>query len=97
MIYFTAIVSTCITVILTDGGKTIPSEAAAADIDAGTDEAELTVGTDEFISDAYNLEISDEDLMREMEALRASPGVDDRKSYRCGNTILSLCVFIVEL
>ena len=37
----------------------------------------LDAGNDEFISDAYNLEISDEDLMREMEALRASPGADD--------------------
>ena len=31
---------------------------------------------DEFVSDAYNLEISDEDLLKEMEALRASPSGD---------------------
>jgi len=47
--------------------------AEEGDVDAPAPDA----GNDEFISDAYNLEISDEDLMREMEALMASPGADD--------------------
>lgn len=61
--------------------KTETSDAPQGDInDTGTEEPDASGANDEFISDAYNLEISDEDLMREMEALRASPGLDDRKS-----------------
>ncbi|XP_067946153.1 synapse-associated protein 1-like isoform X2 [Watersipora subatra] len=50
----------------------------SADItDAGHDDADVTAGNEEFISDAYNLEISDEDLIKEMEALRASASGDE--------------------
>ena len=40
------------------------------------DDVDINAAQDEFVSDAYNLEISDEDLIKEMEALRASPGAE---------------------
>ena len=57
--------------------KTEDQSVVGGDDEGGVDAPALDAGNDEFISDAYNLEISDEDLMREMEALRASPGADD--------------------
>lgn len=58
-----------------DPSSSEPVDLAADDADV------LTSAQDEFVSDAYNLEISDEDLLKEMEALRASPGAEG-KCYR---------------
>lgn len=57
--------------------KTEDQSGEGGDEEGDVDAPAPDAGNDEFISDAYNLEISDEDLMREMEALRASPGADD--------------------
>ena len=65
-------------IVITEKSAAVTETPAAADInDANTEDVDAAGGNDEFISDAYNLEISDEDLMKEMEALRASPAGDE--------------------